>query len=266
MLVICQCCGVEFKTKPSRIRKFCSVECSRKIKAAKTVVCACCGIETTNEKYCSRNCAATINGSKFPKRVALPGGRRKYIIETPGVRPSKCHLTCEVCNSDFVGHPSRKFCSNTCSQQKSFAKVHTGDASSKTVKRYLISIHGSVCLNPNCAWDFTKVPITVDLEHIDGNSENNALSNCTLLCPNCHSLTPTYKGRNKGTGRAKRRDRYKKGLSYWQAFSVFGAGHRIRTCDVVFVITSDALSTAQPNRLMCNILAQFEFTRISLFI
>lgn len=40
--------------------------------------------------------------------------------------------------------------------------------------------------------------ISFDLEHIDGNSSNNLLENLRILCPNCHSQTPTYKGRNKG--------------------------------------------------------------------
>jgi len=30
------------------------------------------------------------------------------------------------------------------------------------------------------------------VNHIDGNKENNHLSNVRILCPNCHSLTPTY--------------------------------------------------------------------------
>jgi Zn finger protein HypA/HybF involved in hydrogenase expression len=40
-------------------------------------------------------------------------------------------------------------------------------------------------------------PIPLELEHKDGNSSNNELSNLTLLCPNCHALTPTYRGKNK---------------------------------------------------------------------
>jgi predicted HNH restriction endonuclease len=68
-----------------------------------------------------------------------------------------------------------------------------------------------------CGWDkinlhTNKVPI--ELEHIDGNSTNNELSNLKLLCPNCHSLTSTYKALNKGNGRHKRMERYKEGKSY----------------------------------------------------
>jgi hypothetical protein len=39
--------------------------------------------------------------------------------------------------------------------------------------------------------------IPLELDHIDGNHQNNALENLRLLCPNCHSLTPTFRGRNK---------------------------------------------------------------------
>jgi hypothetical protein len=38
--------------------------------------------------------------------------------------------------------------------------------------------------------------ITFELEHIDGNHRNNERSNLEALCPNCHSLTPTWRGRN----------------------------------------------------------------------
>jgi len=38
--------------------------------------------------------------------------------------------------------------------------------------------------------------IPLELDHIDGNSSNNILSNLRLLCPNCHALTPTYRGKN----------------------------------------------------------------------
>ena len=40
-------------------------------------------------------------------------------------------------------------------------------------------------------------PIPLELEHIDGNSSNNRIENLTLLCPNCHSMTDTYRGKNK---------------------------------------------------------------------
>lgn len=40
-------------------------------------------------------------------------------------------------------------------------------------------------------------PITLELDHIDGDNTNNTVQNLRLLCPNCHSLTDTFRGRNK---------------------------------------------------------------------
>ena len=40
------------------------------------------------------------------------------------------------------------------------------------------------------------------MEHIDENYANKE-ENLILLCPSCHSLTPTYGARNKGKGRPR---------------------------------------------------------------
>jgi len=45
--------------------------------------------------------------------------------------------------------------------------------------------------------------IVLDLDHINGDNRDNRLSNLRYLCPNCHSQTDTYKGRNKNTGKLK---------------------------------------------------------------
>lgn len=45
--------------------------------------------------------------------------------------------------------------------------------------------------------EWLNEPLTLELEHIDGDHFNNKRENLEMLCPNCHSLTLTWRGRNK---------------------------------------------------------------------
>jgi len=39
--------------------------------------------------------------------------------------------------------------------------------------------------------------LPLELDHINGDSNDNRLENLRVLCPNCHSLQPTHRGRNR---------------------------------------------------------------------
>ena len=62
------------------------------------------------------------------------------------------------------------------------------------LKRYLIDRDGNHC--SQCGWSEVN-PQTgntpIELHHIDGNPAHNHLSNVCILCPNCHSLTSTFR-------------------------------------------------------------------------
>jgi hypothetical protein len=84
---------------------------------------------------------------------------------------------------------------------------------SKLVKRIILELYGNICQHCGIS-EWNGKDIVLDLEHIDGDSTNNSFMNLTLLCPNCHSQTSTYKGKNVGNGRHNRRERHKNGKSY----------------------------------------------------
>lgn len=117
---------------------------------------------------------------------------------------------CRVCDK-AINDYCAVYCSNTCQLQAQYQAyivrwktgLETGVAGaagiSKHVRRYMIEKHGERC--QLCDWQERnlvtgRVPLTID--HTDGNCLNNAEANLRLLCPNCHSLTPTYGNLNKG--------------------------------------------------------------------
>jgi Zn finger protein HypA/HybF involved in hydrogenase expression len=81
------------------------------------------------------------------------------------------------------------------------------------LKKWLKEKYGYKCAECNLT-EWRNKPIVLELEHRDGNSENNEFENLCLICPNCHSQTDTYKGKNKGNGRHARRQRYAEGKSF----------------------------------------------------
>ena len=76
---------------------------------------------------------------------------------------------------------------------------------SNYIRSYLIDEAKHKC--ETCGWSkinpsTNKVPLEID--HIDGNHQNNKRENLRVICACCHSLTPTYRGLNRGKGRAYR--------------------------------------------------------------
>jgi len=53
---------------------------------------------------------------------------------------------------------------------------------------------------------WSKCPIPLELNHINGNNTDNRIENIELLCPNCHALTPNYRGKNKLSALSEKKD------------------------------------------------------------
>lgn len=111
-----------------------------------------------------------------------------------------------------------KYCSVICQQEYQFQEriiswKNGGYLPGRTgIKRYLSEKKDGCWECGITSWN--NKPIVLELDHIDGNSDNNNEDNLSLLCPNCHSQTTTYKGKNKGNGRHYRKVRYQDGKSF----------------------------------------------------
>ena len=76
--------------------------------------------------------------------------------------------------------------------------VENSTYQSYKLKKRLIAegIKKSVC--ESCGQsEWLEQPIPLELHHINGNNSDNRLENLRLLCPNCHALTDSYRGKNK---------------------------------------------------------------------
>ena len=125
--------------------------------------------------------------------------------------------TCLNCGKE-LSDTRKKYCDNACQaeyQHKEWIiRWKEGKESglkgeygiSSHLKRYLFEKFNSKCCK--CGWGEVNPysqTIPLEIDHIDGDFQNNSEDNLRLLCPNCHSLTSTYKGANKGQGRKDRK-------------------------------------------------------------
>ena len=60
------------------------------------------------------------------------------------------------------------------------------------------------CVKCGCDGNWQDGVISLEIDHIDGDNSNNEISNLRYLCPNCHALTDTYRGRNIAQKRVRR--------------------------------------------------------------
>ena len=102
-----------------------------------------------------------------------------------------------------------KFCDNKCQGQYvwnnvTIPRIESGPgATAKTLKRYLTEKNGYLCSECGITDTWNNKKLVLQLDHIDGNSDNNNLTNIRLLCLNCHSQTESFGSKGKG-------NRYKK--------------------------------------------------------
>lgn len=208
---------------------FCSRECGYKSQSTKQLFhCKQCDKEIYRSPseigkhvFCSKSCSAIHNNKT---RIILKYKHDSTVELKPILQKEKIIATrkCIVCNNTFIltRRYTQKYCSIICQskdrQQKTWHKIENGEINnhaSKTMKSYLLFKRGNKCEICGIT-EWQGKPLMTIMDHINGNSNDWNLSNLRLICSNCDTLTPTYKGKNKGHGRHYRRIRYAEGKSF----------------------------------------------------
>jgi len=150
------------------------------------------------QKFCDKSCSATYNNKRRVRKLRF----------------------CVSCGEVLYKKSQKKYCSTKCQADHYYNDYITrwksglehglsGYGVSAHIKRYLLKKYCNKC--SQCGWSEVSPHtgnIPLETEHHDGDWKNNREENLCLLCPNCHSLTKTYKGANKGNGRKARKKYY----------------------------------------------------------
>lgn len=159
--------------------------------------------ENRRNKFCSSSCSAKLNNKEYVKRQS------KY-----------SESFCLWCFKD-LGKTNKLCCNKECYGSYffmiNFLEWYNNSGgcnfNSPKIKKFIEVVKGYKCTECGC-FEHDGEKLILHLEHIDGNHKNNSPDNVCLLCPNCHSQTNTYKGKNKGNGRSWRMIRYYENKSY----------------------------------------------------
>jgi len=139
-------------------------------------------------KYCSRACAnSRVRTEETKKKISegvkaseqfVKGSKQRYVDYKELGNKLK-----EVANTKIL-------------------KAEYDSLSYERLKKRIVLEQVQKC-NHCGIYEWNGKPIVLELEHKDGNHSNNERENLEAICPNCHSQTNTWRGRNKTNKRLK---------------------------------------------------------------
>lgn len=114
---------------------------------------------------------------------------------------------CHWCNSPLLKKTSKKYCDIHCQVKYLYMNNFldwylelSNSFDNNALRKHLETRYGHECSNCKIT-NWRGFDIVFDVDHINGDSNNNGPDNVRLLCQNCHSQTENFSYKNKGQGR-----------------------------------------------------------------
>lgn len=136
-------------------------------------------------KFCSRSCSCAYNNYKRDKKNKSEKDIKilKSLKEIENVKKLN---TFNLSLSEKI-----KKCWNDKLMKENFDDLKWD----RKRNRVILEQDGKCNKCGNGEW--LGIPLSLEIDHKDGNNENDNRENLEGLCPNCHSITDTWRGRNK---------------------------------------------------------------------
>ena len=139
----------------------------------------------TKRKFCSRKCANSRGPRSQETKDKISLSIKNYIVRNgstvQNMTKEKFDLAIEKSNQTRLSN---------------FMSKPFGDIAEASIRKRVVLEQNRSCNRCGLS-EWQNEPIILELEHKDGNNRNNERVNLECLCPNCHSLTSTWRGRNK---------------------------------------------------------------------
>lgn len=145
--------------------------------------CPKCGaLHDKHGTFCSRSCAnGRIHSTGTKEKIAL-----SLSVSTKNKAPSDAQL------AHLKKIAAKSGAARKIETQKRMREEPTENLSKALIKTLLFEEQSGKCLWCGLS-EWLGKPITLELDHENGDNSDNRRENIRLLCPNCHSQTPTWR-------------------------------------------------------------------------
>jgi RNA polymerase subunit RPABC4/transcription elongation factor Spt4 len=141
------------------------------------------------KKFCSRSCANTRTHSEETKQKIAFSTRASWDTFDAD---KKLQITKGIAAARAVAHENKRV--------ESIRKLQEDDFDTLSIhfkRQRVLQEQTQKCLH--CGFnEWLGKPLILELDHVNGDKHDNRRENLRFLCPNCHSQTDTWRGKNIG--------------------------------------------------------------------